>query len=171
MNSFVTRLNKIGLGGGCHWCTEAVFQALKGVTKVEQGYIASTGEAAGLSEAVLLSYQPDIISLPTLIQIHLHTHESTSNHSFRDKYRSAIYYLKPEDETLALEAVKTFQKDFEAPIITSVLPFKRFEASRASLHDYYFSDPDKPFCTRYIEPKIQLLLKRFRKSVDLQKFN
>lgn len=164
-------IRRIGLGGGCHWCTEAVFQSLKGVLQVEQGYIASTGEAAALSEAVLLEYDPGIISLATLMEIHLYTHESTSNHSFREKYRSAIYFLDPKDETPILETLKLLQNDFEAPVITQVLPFKKFVPSRASLHDYYFSDPERPFCRRYIEPKIQLLLERFKRSVDLQKFD
>lgn len=172
MNHSASLKNKkrIGLGGGCHWCTEAVFQSLIGVSKVEQGYIASSGDAAALSEAVLLSYDPEIISLRNLVEIHLHTHESTSYHSFRDKYRSAIYFLEPEDEDLANKILAELQKDFEAPLITKVLPFVEFEASRDSLHDYYFSDPEKPFCRRYIDPKIRLLLERFRSSVHLQKF-
>lgn len=162
---------KIGLGGGCHWCTEAVFQALKGVTRVEQGYISSTGKESWFSEGVLVSYQPETISLETLIEIHLLTHESTSNHSFRKKYRSAIYFLVPEDEAASLEALKALQKDFEAPLLTQVQPFAAFEASRLSLHDYYFSNPEKPFCRRYIEPKIQTLLKQFTKEVDAEKLN
>lgn len=161
---------KIGLGGGCHWCTEAVFQSLKGVTKVEQGYISSSGKDFHFSEGVLVTYEPETIPLKTLIEIHLLTHEATSNHSFRKKYRSAIYYLAPEDESASLIALKTLQKDFEKPLITQVLPFAEFEASRLSLQDYYFSNPEKPFCQRYIEPKIQLLLQRFGKEVDQEKF-
>ncbi len=137
---------KIGLGGGCHWCTEAVFQALKGVTQVEQGYISSTGTNSYFSEGVLVTYQPEVISLQTLVEIHLLTHESTSNHSLRKKYRSAIYFLTPEDETASLDALKEFQNDFEKPLITQVLPFAAFEASRISLQQYYFSNPEKPFC-------------------------
>ena len=161
---------KIALGGGCHWCTEAVSQSLKGVTQVEQGYLASTDRNSYFSEGVLVSYQPDVIPLETLIEIHLLTHESTSNHSFRKKYRSAIYFLTPEDETASREALQALQKDFEEPLITQVLPFAAFEASRLSLHDYYFSNPEKPFCQRYSEPKIQMLLKNFSKQVDPKKF-
>ncbi|RKN29908.1 peptide methionine sulfoxide reductase, partial [Aquimarina sp. AD1] len=91
---------KIGLGGGCHWCTEAVFQSLKGITSVEQGYIKSTGNNNSFSEAVIIVFSPEIISLKDLIEIHLLTHKSTSNHSFREKYRSAIYYFKNEQKPI-----------------------------------------------------------------------
>ncbi|MEM9546265.1 MAG: peptide-methionine (S)-S-oxide reductase [Bacteroidota bacterium] len=80
---------KVGFGGGCHWCTEAVFQSLNGVTEVEQGWIASK-EAPLLSEAVIVHYDEKIIDLTILIEIHLRTHSATSSHSMRSKYRSAI---------------------------------------------------------------------------------
>ena len=78
---------KIALGGGCHWCTEAVFQSLKGVEKVEQGFVAPLQDLNSYSEAVIVHYNADLISLKDLIEVHLDTHKSTSNHSFRKKYR------------------------------------------------------------------------------------
>src|SRR5690606_24109702 len=130
-----------------------------------------TGKNSNFSEAVLVTYQPEEISLKTLIEIHLLTHESTSNHSFRKKYRSAVYFLTPEDDSTTKEIIKNLQKDFKEPIITEVLPFSEFEISRLQLRDYYFSNPEKPFCQRYIEPKIQLLLRRFQKEVDPSRFD
>lgn len=159
------KIKKIGLGGGCHWCTEAVFQSLRGVQQVDQGYLASGGEAASFSEGVIVSYDPEIIPLETLIEIHLHTHRSTSNHSFRDKYRSAVYYFTAEDATKAEEALEYFQQGFEATIITEVLPFREFEASRESIQDYYLKNPEKPFCEKYIHPKLELLKKEFSDNI------
>ena len=86
-----TNLYKIAFGGGCHWCTEAVFQSLKGVEKVEQGFITSYDQNNTFSEAVIVDFNTEKIDLKTLVEIHLHTHKSTSNHSMRKKYRSAIY--------------------------------------------------------------------------------
>lgn len=154
-------LTKIAFGGGCHWCTEAVFQALKGVIKVEQGYVASTGINSDLSEAVIVYYNTEIIPLSVLIIIHLLTHKSTSNHSFRSKYRSAVYFINSSDERLALEILENLQNDFDKPIITQVLAFKSFVASRESLHNYYAKNPDRPFCKRYINPKLNLLRNRY----------
>jgi peptide-methionine (S)-S-oxide reductase len=88
-----TTLKRIAFGGGCHWCTEAVFQQVVGVLKVEQGYVASKAKQSDYSEGVIIHYDRDKISLKSLIEIHLHTHQSTSNHSMRNKYRSAIYTI------------------------------------------------------------------------------
>lgn len=79
------KIQKIGLGGGCHWCTEAVFQSLIGIEKVEQGFIASTEEYNTFSEAVIVHFDSEVISAKTLIEIHLYTHKSTSQHSMRSK--------------------------------------------------------------------------------------
>lgn len=148
-------IQKIGLGGGCHWCTEAVFQAVEGVQKVEQGYIASQGEAERFSEAVIVHYDPKKAFLEQLIKIHLLTHNSTSNHSFRDKYRSAVYFFTSEDEKAVKDILEKLQQDFEKTLITRVLPFREFNPSRESIRDYYKKHPDAPFCKRYIEPKLQ----------------
>ncbi|KAA1246748.1 peptide-methionine (S)-S-oxide reductase [Aquimarina sp. RZ0] len=113
------RTQKIGFGGGCHWCTEAVFQQLNGVTKVAQGYISSFDKNDYFSEAVIVSYDPQIINLKDLIEIHLHTHNSTSNHSFRKKYRSAVYYFKENEKQYEYieHVLCELQKDFDTAII------------------------------------------------------
>ena len=77
-------LTKIAFGGGCHWCTEAVFQSLIGVEKVEQGYVSSTEGYPSFSEAVIVHFNPRCIRLSTLIGVHLLTHKSSSPHSMRE---------------------------------------------------------------------------------------
>lgn len=152
-------VQKIGLGGGCHWCTEAVFQSVEGVVKVEQGYIASEAPADALSEAVIVHYLAKKVNLERLLEIHLHTHESTSNHSFRKKYRSAIYYFSAGDKVATKKILEKLQMNFEKELVTQVLPFRKFEASRESIRDYYRKNPEAPFCKRYIEPKLDYLKK------------
>ena len=154
---------QIGLGGGCHWCTEAVFASLKGVTEVQQGWISSNAPNDTFSEAVIVTYNPAIIALKDLIEIHLHTHSSTANHSMRQKYRSAVYWMDAADEQPAKEAITALQKDFEQPIITAVLPFVAFRENIPAQLNYYYSGPEKPFCKLYIDPKLQMLRQRFRK--------
>ena len=76
-------LTKIAFGGGCHWCTEAVFQILIGVVKVQQGWVRSVKENDTFSEAVIVHFNAKKTDLKVLIEIHLLTHKSTSNHSMR----------------------------------------------------------------------------------------
>lgn len=159
---------KIGFGGGCHWCTEAVFQSLIGVEKVQQGWIASEGNNDTFSEAVIVEYSPELIPLQTLIDVHLLTHKSTVEHSMRDKYRSAIYTFSEDQKPLILNMIHKIQETFENKIITKVLPFKEFRASREAIQNYYIKNPEKPFCKTYIDPKLKMLLTQFRKNVDLE---
>lgn len=150
-------MKKIGLGGGCHWCTEAVFQQVEGVSKVEQGYIASEAPADNLSEAVIVHYLPKKVNLERLLEIHLHTHNSTSDHSFRKKYRSAVYFFSAEEEKEIKSLLVKLQKKFDQKLVTQVLAFRRFEASREAIQNYYRRNPEAPFCKRYIEPKLKKL--------------
>ena len=137
--------SKIALGGGCHWCTEAVFQSLIGVVKVEQGYVASVKENSNFSEAIIVHFYPKEISLQTLIEIHLHTHNSSSNHSMREKYRSAVYTFSDEQELESIRIIESLQKIFYNKLITKVYPFVSFKASREAIQNYYQKNPNKPF--------------------------
>lgn len=158
-------LRKIAFGGGCHWCTEAVFKSLKGIHSVDQGFVASDGTNKAFSEAVVIHFDQSEITLKDLTAIHLHTHKSTSNHSMRSKYRSAIYYFNEEDYMVLEQILKELQLDFETELITRVLPFKVFKPSDKMFHDYYYKNKEKPFCKAYIEPKIKLLLNKFAEKV------
>jgi peptide-methionine (S)-S-oxide reductase len=152
---------KAGFGGGCHWCTEAVFSSLKGVIEVGQGWIASDGDNAGFSEGVVVEYNPDIIPFEVLIAIHLYTHSSTASHSMRGKYRSAIYTFHEADTAQAKAAITALQNEFDRPIITQVLPFADFKLNKEEQLNYYYTNPSRPFCENYINPKLQLLREKF----------
>lgn len=162
-------ISKIGFGGSCHWCTEAIFQSLKGVTNVQQGWIASEGNASSFSEAVIVSFDEVIISLQTLIAIHLHTHSCTSKHSMRSKYRSAIYTYNDDQIKPAQEAIIILQKEFDSPIITEIIPFIDFKLNNENYLNYYYSNPQKPFCENVVGPKLRLLLQNFSNHIDSKK--
>tara|TARA_R110000796_G_scaffold46596_2_gene112662 strand:+ start:17396 stop:17905 length:510 start_codon:yes stop_codon:yes gene_type:complete len=159
-------IHKIAFGGGCHWCTEAVYKSLKGIISVEQGFVASDGEESSFSEAVIVSYEPSDISLEDLILIHLYTHKSTSDHSMRNKYRSAVYTFGPLDVERSTLALQKFQENFKKPLVTKVLPFREFKVSDKAFQNYYYENPYKPFCKTHIAPKIKLLLLKFADKVD-----
>ena len=160
-------VSKIGFGGGCHWCTEAVFKSLKGVENVEQGFIAPAENIEAFSEAVIVYFNQDFIGLKDLITIHLHTHQSTKNHSMRSKYRSAIYFFEAEQERLSKQYLNEIQRDFKEILITEVLSFGLFTPSEERFQNYYFKDKEKPFCQRHISPKIGLLMQKFSKHINL----
>ena len=163
----MSAVQKIGFGGGCHWCTEAVFQSLIGVEQVEQGWIASEGEAFAFSEAVIVHYRPNEISLEVLIEIHLHTHKSTSAHSMREKYRSAIYFYSEEERELLASILKQLNNYFDDQLVTQILPFSSFKPSREAIKNYYYSNPNKPFCETFINPKLTLLTQRYSNYANM----
>ena len=163
-----TRL-RVGLGGSCHWCTEAIFQSLNGVTRVQQGWLSAADQDDFFSEGVLIEYDARIISLHTLIEIHLYTHSSTAKHSMRHKYRSAIYSMSEPQAAMARASIAALQAEFTQPIITEVCSFVAFRENSEAYRNYYFQNPHRPFCTSYIHPKLRLLQARFTQHLDQQK--
>lgn len=163
-------LYKIGLGGGCHWCTEAVFQSLLGVTKVEQGWI-SAREAEVFSEAIIVHFDTEVLPLQVLIEIHLQTHSSTSDHSMRSKYRSAVYVFSEHQKKEVETVLANVQSAFEIPLITKALLFKEFKENAEEYLSYYQRDPNKPFCKSVISPKLRILLASHSSRVDHSKIH
>lgn len=160
------QLDKIALGGSCHWCTEAIFLALKGVAQVEQGWVASIAPHDTFSEGVIVHFDPTQITLRNLIAAHLYSHSCTSNHAMRVKYRSAIYVYSAQQHAQAQQIIADFQPEFDNKIITRVQPFVAFTPSRDEIVNYYFKNPSKPFCQTYINPKLKRLMAQFPQVVD-----
>lgn len=129
--------------------------SLRGVTSVAQGFISAPPPDDSFSEAVLLQFDTDIVDVVTLLQVHLHTHASTAQHSMRGKYRSAVYTFNDKQRASCESALSLLQRDFARPLITRVLSFAEFRASDKKYHNYYFSNPDKPFCKTWIDPKLR----------------
>ncbi len=161
---------KIGLGGGCHWCTEAVFQSLFGVSKVEQGWI-SAREAEAFSEAIIVHFDTEVLPLQVLIEIHLQTHSCTSDHSMRSKYRSAVYVFSEHQKKEVEIVLVNLQSAFDTPLITKALFFKEFKENVEEYLSYYQRDPNKPFCKNVISPKLRILLAGHSSRVDYTKIH
>ena len=147
----------VGLGGGCHWCTEAVFQHLRGVERVEQGFIASSPPHDSPSEAILVHFDEAVLPLQVLLAAHLHTHSSSSTHALRSRYRSAVYTTSPEQAARATSELAALQGEWDRPLITQVLPLVDFILNDARYHSYYLNRPDAQFCQVHIEPKLATL--------------
>jgi len=149
--------HEIGFGGGCYWCTEAVFQALRDVQHVEQGFMRSSPPDDAWSEAVIVHFDPAEIDLVDLIDVHLHTHASTSPHSMRYKYRSAIYCNSPQQAREANAILSEMQDTFSEPLVTRVLSRVDFKSSESKSQNYFNKKSSNQFCERYIEPMLEKL--------------
>lgn len=153
---------QLGFGGGCHWCTEAVFQPLIGVADVRQGFIRSDAPNDAWSEAVEVEFDPEQIKLRDLVAVHLITHASQSRHKMRGKYRSAIYVHDEAMREACRALIGELEKDTSSRFVTSVLMHRAFKHSDARFRNYYKSGPDRPFCQAYIEPKLSKLRTDYR---------
>ncbi len=155
----------IGFGGGCHWCTEAVFQSLKGVLDVRQGFIRSDPPDHAFSEAVEVDFDPAVITLESLISAHLATHASTSEHKLRSKYRSAVYVFGEDQKSEAEGVIRKLQSQTGATYVTRILPARGFKPTEDRYQNYYARNPERPFCQIYIEPKFAKLRENHRDLV------
>lgn len=156
----------LGFGGGCHWCTEAVFQAFRSVEQVEQGFIRSTAPDDDWSEAALVTFDPAVLPPEVLIEAHLLTHSATSGHTMRGKYRSAVYVPDPVQAADMAAIIGDLQPGFDQPLVTRVLPLVAFRPSDEQFLNYYAADPDRPFCRTYIAPKLTTLREQFGARVS-----
>lgn len=161
---------RVGFGGGCHWCTEAVFQSLSGITDVAQGFIASDAPDDSFSEAVIVTFEPDKTKLRDLILAHLLTHASTNEHKMRGKYRSAIYTFDDAQAAEARRILDDIAAEAETGFVTRILPHRAFKSSDERYHGYYASDPDRPFCKAYIDPKLAKLRQELPKLMKGHSF-
>lgn len=150
-----------GFGGGCHWCTEGVFQALRGVRQVDQGFVQSDAPAETWAEGVIVTFDPSIIPLATLSEVHLRTHSATRARSPRGKYRSAIYIFEDSQRDETEVAIARFAGETGKTVHTLVLPFRGFRTSDERYKNYYRTDPSRPFCRRYIDPKLDYIRRHF----------
>lgn len=170
-------LSRATFGAGCFWCTEAVFQNLKGVEKVISGYSGGhvvnptyqqvcTGNT-GHAESVQIYYNPEVITYDELLEVFWKTHDPTSlNRQGNDvgtQYRSVIFYHTEKQKELAEEYKKKLDESgaYDRPIVTEIVPFKNFYKAEDYHQDYYNLNSGKPYCTFVIQPKLEKFRKVF----------
>ena len=154
--------------GGCFWCVEAVFKALKGVHSIEPGYIGGHVQnpsyklvcegTTGHAEAIRLVFDPEVISFDVLLDVFLATHDPTQlNRQGNDvgtQYRSAIFTLSDAQEKAAREALERARSVWDAPIVTEVTSASEFYAAEDYHHDYFENNPGQPYCAAVVAPKV-----------------
>ncbi len=183
----MSQLDTATLATGCFWCTEAIFDRLKGVTSVVSGYAASQVEnpsyeavcsgRTGAAEAVQITYDPSVISYDKLLEIFWHVHDPTTlNRQGNDigtQYRSAIFYHNEEQHRTALASKEALEKSgaYKKPIVTEIAPFTNFYPAEDYHTEYYDRNRYQPYCMFVIDPKVQKLLKEYRSEVKEERMN
>ncbi len=167
------------VGGGCFWCTEAVFELLKGVSDVESGYANGhtpnptyrdicTGDT-GYAEVIKITYDDTVITVDTLLEIFFVIHDPTTlNRQGADigtQYRSTILYTDEETKEAAEAAMEAAQADWNDPIVTKIEPLESYYKAEAYHQDYYQQNPMQGYCMAVIPPKLQKLKAKFGKEV------
>jgi peptide-methionine (S)-S-oxide reductase len=168
---------------GCFWCTEAVFQQLKGVKKVVSGYSGGhvenptyeqvCGKNTGHAEALRIEYNPQQISFDELLEVFWKTHDPTTlNKQGNDvgpQYRSVIFYHNDEQKEKAEKYKKELDASgvFDAPIVTTIEPFGVFYPAEDYHTNYYKRNPSQPYCYYVIKPKMEKFKKIFGDKIQV----
>ena len=173
----MANLQTIVLGGGCFWCTEAVYKEVRGVTDVESGY--GNGEAerpsyeevctgrTGHNEVVKLTYDADQVNTRQLLEIFFVVHDPTTmNRQGNDvgtQYRSGIYYTTEEQKKVAEDLVRELneEKAFSRPIVTEVVPMQNYWPAEEYHQDFFEKNPTQGYCLAVAAPKVAKFRKTF----------
>lgn len=165
------------LAGGCFWCTEAVFQRVKGVEKVQSGFSGGTIKnppyrevvqgRTGHAEAIEVSFNPDVVSVKELLMVFFATHDPTTlNRQGADvgtHYRSAIFYTNEQQREVALNYMKQLTENsvFDNPIVTEVTASSPFYRAEVEHDDYYNNNRLQGYCQYVIDPKVRKLMTQY----------
>ncbi|HEX9503194.1 MAG TPA: peptide-methionine (S)-S-oxide reductase MsrA [Patescibacteria group bacterium] len=173
----IGKLQTAIFGGGCFWCTEAIFLRLKGVESVDSGYAGghvtnptyeqvSMGNT-GHAEAIQIEFDPSIVKYADLLNVFMATHDPTTlnrqGNDVGEQYRSAIFYTTDQQRDEANAFIKQLENDgvYDDPIVTEVKPLDKFWPAESYHRRYYDQNQNKPYCQLVISPKIAKLRAKF----------
>ncbi len=170
------QLDTATFAGGCFWCTEAVFERVRGVESVVSGYTggnqpnptykAVSAGKTNYAEAVQIYYDPQQITYPELVKIFMGTHDPTQLNrqgpDVGEQYRSAIYYRNSEEKAAIEASIKQLTESgkYDEPIVTQVEPFEAFYDAEDYHQNYYENNPSNPYIMSVAKPKV----KKFKKN-------
>lgn len=179
-------LARATFGGGCFWCTEAVFQQLNGVRAVVPGYSGGwvknpsyrqvCSGTTGHAEAVQITYDPAVISYEDLLEVFWQTHDPTTrNRQGNDlgpQYRSVVFYHTDEQKRLAEQFKRQLDAAgvFPRPVVTEIAPFAEFYRAEAYHQNYFRDNPAQPYCQAVIRPKLEKFRKVFAGKLKAEDF-
>ena len=171
------------LGGGCFWCTEAVFEEIQGVESVVSGYAGGEVEnptyrqictgRTGHAEVVQVTFNPDAVSYREILQIFFTTHDPTTlNRQGADagtQYRSVVFYHDDEQKRIAEEVIQAFEDNdvWDDPIVTQVDPLPTFYPAEDYHQNYFAQNPNQPYCQAVIAPKVSKLRRQYLEKLKV----
>jgi peptide-methionine (S)-S-oxide reductase len=174
-------LKTITLGGGCFWCTEAVYVNVKGIEDVESGYCNGhtvqpsytqiCSGSTGHNEVVKLQFDPIQIGLREILEIFFLIHDPTTlnrqGHDVGTQYRSGIYFSNAEQRAVAVELIDEMEKsgDFRSAIVTEVLPVANYWPAEDYHQDYFAKNPHQGYCMAVAAPKVAKFRRTFARLV------
>jgi peptide-methionine (S)-S-oxide reductase len=170
-------MKQVVFGGGCFWCTEAVFRMVRGVSNVESGYAGGSmenpsyekvsGGKTGHAEVIRVTYDPTIVSFEDLLTVFFGSHDPTTPNrqgaDVGEQYRSVIFYSDEEEKRIAEKVIAEVNESLKdgTRVVTQLVPTQTFYAAESYHQKYYANNASAPYCQLVIEPKIEKVRKRF----------
>ncbi|MFQ6012413.1 MAG: peptide-methionine (S)-S-oxide reductase MsrA [Thermoplasmata archaeon] len=168
------------LAGGCFWCLQPLFEALRGVESVEVGYAGGTVAhpsyqevctgTTGHAEAVQIRFDPAVISFADLLRIFFSVHDPTTpdrqGPDVGPQYRSALFFHSPAQQEAAEQVIEELHPSvWRDPIVTEVTPFDAFYRAEGYHQDYFIKNPQQPYCRAIVAPKVAKFRKQFHEKL------
>ncbi|MCK0131800.1 peptide-methionine (S)-S-oxide reductase MsrA [Flavobacteriaceae bacterium F08102] len=182
LNDLNDGLQEATFGNGCFWCTEAIFQNLKGVSNVTSGYagghvqkpsysLVGTG-TTGHAEVIRLTFDPKLISYRELVEIFFHTHDPTTlNRQGADvgtQYRSVIFYHNDSQRKAAVDVMNQLEREgaYSNPIVTEITKVNNYFEAESNHQNYYENNKNEGYCRAVISPKLAKFIKKYSHKIE-----
>ena len=164
------------LAGGCFWCTEAVFQEVKGIDSIVSGYCGGTTDHptysqvhnadTGHAESIQMNFDPNIISYEDILKIFYYIHDPTTLNqdgaNYGTEYRSAIFYHDEEQKQIAENVTQNFAPTiWDNPIVTEITAYTKFWPAEPEHQNFFLTHPEQAYCRVIINPKLEKFRKKF----------
>ncbi len=169
------------LGGGCFWCLEAVYEGMEGVLSVDSGYMGGSMVApsyqdvctgtTGHVEVVRLVFDAAVTSYGEILEVFFTIHDPTTRDrqgaDVGSQYRSVIFFHSPEQREIARSVIRELDQAriWDGPIVTEVRPAKEFYPAGNYHRQYYRNNPQQPYCTLVVEPKVRKFREKFAQKM------
>jgi peptide-methionine (S)-S-oxide reductase len=170
-------------GGGCFWCTEAVFKMMRGVTSVLPGYAGGTTAnptyrevsegTTGHAEVVEIQYDPTLVTYESLLTVFFGSHDPTTlnqqGHDIGTQYRSVVFYTTPEQKAEAMRFIDDINQSSKlgSPVVTEVQPLEKFYVAEDYHKDYYANHTTAGYCQVVINPKLEKVQKEYASLLEV----